>query len=220
MKINSYTKTGKKSQVTAPSELKGDVNNALLAQAIHVYRSRKHQGNSKVQTRSDVTLTKSKWYRQKGTGNARHGAKSAPIFVGGGVAHGPKGVKRVLNLPLKMRRKALSAALAVKLSAGDISIADFSGMTKTKDAQKIIDKVKSAEEIKRGKLTVVLSDKNKSAKTVLSNIGEVRTQEYKDLNAYSVYFGGKLIFDKEIFNSNKSRPSKTQGKTKKEEKNK
>lgn len=215
-KINSYTKTGTKSQVAAPKELVSDVNRSLLMQAIHVYRARKHPGNSKVQTRSEVSLTKAKVYRQKGTGNARHGAKSAHIFVGGGVAHGPKGVKRVLSLPTKMRRKARESAIAAMLEKGNIALADFSGLKKTKDAQKIVDKIKAGEEVKRGKITVVLSENNREAKSVFSNIGEVDVQEYKNLNAYTVYFGGKLIFDKDIFDKKTTKKaSKAKSKTSK-----
>lgn len=205
MKINSYTKTGTKSEVNAPSAFAGKINNDLLMQAIHVYRARKHPGKSKVQTRSDVSLTKAKVYRQKGTGNARHGAKSAPIFVGGGSAHGPKGVKRVLSLPLKMRRKALESALAAKLSKKHIALADVAKLEKTADAQKLVDKIIAGEEIKRGNITIVLADTHKESKKAFSNIGRVKTQEYKDLNAYSVYFGGTLVFDTTLFDTKEAK---------------
>ncbi|MBI1872200.1 50S ribosomal protein L4, partial [Candidatus Collierbacteria bacterium] len=72
------------------------VNEALLSQVIHVYRANTHQNTSKVKTRGEVNRTTKKVYRQKGTGNARHGARSAPIYVGGGVAHGPSGVSPAL----------------------------------------------------------------------------------------------------------------------------
>src|SRR3989344_5782006 len=66
------------------------VNSSLLTQAVKVYLTNQRQGNVKVKTRSEVIGSTKKIYRQKGTGKARHGAIKAPIFVGGGVAHGPK----------------------------------------------------------------------------------------------------------------------------------
>lgn len=89
------------------------VSDALLTQVIHVYRDNTHQNTSKVKTRGELTKTTKKMYKQKGTGNARHGSKMAPIFVGGGVAFGPTGVKPG---NLKINRKMRTAALAGILS--------------------------------------------------------------------------------------------------------
>ena len=89
------------------------VNPALLTQVLHVYRDNAHQNTSKVKTRGELTRTTRKMYKQKGTGNARHGSRMAPIFVGGGVAHGPTGVQPT---NLKLNRKMKAAALAGILS--------------------------------------------------------------------------------------------------------
>lgn len=107
---------------------------ALLTQALRVYTSNSHQKTSKVKTRGEVVGSTRKIYRQKGTGNARHGAKYAPIFVGGGIAHGPKGVRPVnLSLPKAMRKRALSAAMHLKLSSKAVSglsgLKGFNGKT-------------------------------------------------------------------------------------------
>src|SRR3989339_1874998 len=99
----------------------GSANSTLLSQALRVYSSNSHQKTSKVKTRGEVVGSTRKIYRQKGTGNARHGAKYAPIFVGGGIAHGPKGVKPGnLVLPQKMRRAALASAILLKLEDGKV----------------------------------------------------------------------------------------------------
>lgn len=82
---------------------------SLIAQVLHVYRDHTHQQTSKVKTRGEVNRTTKKVYKQKGTGNARHGARSAPIYVGGGVAHGPTGIR---PFPLKINRKMAASALA------------------------------------------------------------------------------------------------------------
>jgi len=84
----------KKVQTTSLQDLSVfnlEVSPALLTQAIYVYQENTHIGTSKVKTRGEVDLTKKKVYKQKGTGNARHGSKSAPIYVGGGVVFGPRG---------------------------------------------------------------------------------------------------------------------------------
>ena len=95
----------------------GKANTAILSQAVRVYTSNSHQKTSKVKTRGEVQGSTRKIYRQKGTGNARHGAKYAPIFVGGGIAHGPKGVRpENMILPKAMRRRALAAAMQTKMS--------------------------------------------------------------------------------------------------------
>ena len=90
-----------------------EVKPSLLAQVLHVYRDNAHQNTSKVKTRGELTRTTRKMYKQKGTGNARHGSRMAPIFVGGGVAHGPTGVQPA---NLKVNRKMKAAALAGILS--------------------------------------------------------------------------------------------------------
>lgn len=90
-----------------------EVKPALLTQVLHVYRANAHQDTSKVKTRGELTKTTKKTYKQKGTGNARHGSRMAPIFVGGGVAHGPTGVQPG---NLKVNRKMKAAALAGILS--------------------------------------------------------------------------------------------------------
>lgn len=122
MKLQAYDHTGKKLESwTVPAGL-GKANLALLKQAIRVYQTNSHQGGSKVKTRGEVQGSTRKIYRQKGTGNARHGARYAPVFVGGGVAHGPTGVRAGnLVLPKKMRRAALSTALVVKLDGSELA---------------------------------------------------------------------------------------------------
>lgn len=202
MKINSYTKTTK-SSLTLPKEFKEDVNMALISQAVHVYRNRSHSGTAKTQTRAEVTLRKGKWYKQKGTGNARHGAKSAPIFVGGGKAHGPTGVKKVLTLPKKMRSKALFSTLSYKAKKGDIAAFSAGKLSKTKDAQAIIEKIRSGEKSEKAKMTIVLSDKNAELRKAFKNIERVSVVRNSDLNAYTVFTANKLIFDKDIFKETK-----------------
>jgi large subunit ribosomal protein L4 len=203
MKINIYSASSNaKSTFSLPSYFNVPKNAKLLAQALHVYRARIHTGSSKVKTRGEVSLTKAKWYRQKGTGRARHGAKSAPIFVGGGVAHGPKGIKRTLSLPKKMRRKARDIALSIKARDKKVvGVIKLENVKKTKDAAALVEKIAKKEKItkKNFRFTLILSDKNKEVERNFRNIPNSYVVNFSDLNAYQVYYGGELIFDKEVF---------------------
>lgn len=88
--------------------------NNLLAQAVRVYLANQRQGTQSAQTRAEVSRTRKKLYKQKGTGGARHGDRKAPIFVGGGVAFAPKPRDYSLKLSKTMRKKALEEALKLK----------------------------------------------------------------------------------------------------------
>ena len=116
----------------------------LMAHAIRVYQVNQRQGTASTKTRSQVRGSTRKIYRQKGTGRARHGDIKAPIFIGGGIAHGPKPRDWRLKMPQKMRRKSLFAALTDKFTSDDIRIVD--GLEKippkTKNMVKIISGLK------------------------------------------------------------------------------
>ena len=114
MKIQIYSSKGNKTgTMDFPKEYLVDANMNLIAQALHVYEDRGHKGTSKVKTRSQVNASRAKIYKQKGTGGARHGDKKAPIFVGGGIAHGPHGVKRELTLPKKLKARVSKMILTI-----------------------------------------------------------------------------------------------------------
>lgn len=202
-KLNTYTSKGTKgTSVNFPKNWEEKENMVLLAQAIRVYEARCHPGLSKTKTRGEVKASTRKIYRQKGTGGARHGARSAPIFVGGGKAHGPKGVVRELNLPKKMRQKALKVALSIKASEARLIVVNsISTIKKTKEAAKLLKKIISSEKEvgKNARFLFVLSEKNKSVRLALRNIENVETISFKDLNVHRVYLGGVVILDNEVF---------------------
>ncbi|NLX08546.1 MAG: 50S ribosomal protein L4 [Chloroflexi bacterium] len=108
----------------APEIFEVEVNTGLMHQAYVRQMANARLGTHKTKTRSEVNRTTAKWYRQKGTGRARHGARSAPIFVGGGVAHGPKPRDYSKKMPRKMRRQALRAALSALAAEGQIIVVD------------------------------------------------------------------------------------------------
>ena len=121
-----YDRQGEKvGQITLADEVFGTVvNHDLIHQAVVAVERAMNQDSARTKGRSEIRMTKAKWYRQKGTGRARHGAQSAPLFVGGGVAHGPRRARRKPKLSRKMRRKALHAALSARIHDNAIMVVD------------------------------------------------------------------------------------------------
>ena len=208
LKVDLYTINGTKSgQIELPKEIFGaKINQPLMAQAVRVYLSNQRQALARVQTRSEVNRTKAKWFRQKGTGRARHGARSAPIFVGGGKAHGPTGEQNYcLKMSKAMKKKALFSALSAKLKDKEIII--VKGMEKvepkTKKMSKIIENLKisrgagSGSARKNSKLTLILPQKLDNVTRAARNIPKVNLIQAALLNTYEVLNGGKLVFMKE-----------------------
>ncbi|MEM8609078.1 MAG: 50S ribosomal protein L4 [Myxococcota bacterium] len=101
------------------------------------------KGAASAQTRAEVSATKRKMYKQKGTGNARHGSRRAPIFVGGGTVHGPKPRDFGYRPPRKMRLGALKGALSLKLREGRLLVVkDFElAEIKTKKLAEVLAKL-------------------------------------------------------------------------------
>ena len=184
------TTTTKKVQTTTQPDLSvfnREVSPALLTQAIYVYQENTHVGMSKVKTRGEVDLTHKKVYKQKGTGNARHGSKSAPIYVGGGVVFGPRGLKlRSKALNKKMKLKALLGALSLyhkedRLSSLDTtSIKDFSSKSAVKT-------------LGTDKLGLVHFHEDANTMKAIGNLKNVTLLSANRLNVYKVVQSPKLV---------------------------
>lgn len=178
-----------------PKEFKVKPNLSLLAQALRVYEERSHVGLRKAKTRAEVNRTGKKVYKQKGTGGARHGSKRAPIYVGGGVAHGPRPIRRILTLPLKLKRLAKLMALSIK----DIVVASgFGTLAKTKEAQEFTDKLGGK------RFLFLLSEKNIKAAGKIRNLAGVKVKLFANASALDIMNGGTLILDKDIFKNVKT----------------
>jgi len=156
------------------------VSDALLSQVIHVYRDNTHQNTSKVKARGELTRTTKKMYKQKGTGNARHGSKMSPTFVGGGVAFGPTGIQ---PNNLKINRKMRAAALAGILShyAKDNAVELFNAPKLTKPEVK---SVKSL--LTKPDTLLVYGQESPAFVSSVRNLGNVTLIEAGKLNAYTV----------------------------------
>ena len=115
-----------------------------LIQRVVVWQlAKRRAGTHKVLTRGEINRTKRKIYRQKGTGQARHGARSAPLFVGGAKAMGPVQHSHAFDLPKKVRALGLRHALSAKAKDGTLVVIESakSQGIKTKDLAKRLDRI-------------------------------------------------------------------------------
>lgn len=202
-KVQTFTAKGTKTEMTAlPAEFSQKANMALLAQAVHIFQERSHIGLRKTKTRSEVNRTTKKIYKQKGTGGARHGSRRANVFVGGGVALGPRPVRRILSLPGAMKARARLLAYSLKAGEGQlILVTGISKIEKTKSVSELAKTLTKATGAKR--FTFVLSDGAKEAVKFFRNLKLANAIFWKDANAYDIFDGGMIVMDEEIFQNNK-----------------
>jgi len=113
----------------------------ILHRVVRYQLAKRQAGTHKVKTRSEVSYSTKKIYRQKGTGGARHGARSAPIFRGGGVYKGPTPRSHAHDLTKKFRALGLRHALSAKATAGELVVLDTATLknAKTKDLAKVLE---------------------------------------------------------------------------------
>lgn len=196
MKIEVLDKNGKKVEdLTLAKEVFGqEVNNALLSQYIHIYRTNQRQGTSSTKTRSEVSGGGRKPWRQKGTGRARHGSIRSPIWVGGGVAHGPRPRKWSLKLSKSLRRKAMQSALSLKFNQGSLKALDSISTDKpnTQYIYNILNKLELP-----GKTLLVLAKGDKNILKSVSNLENADVSEMDNLNVYELISAKNVLFEKE-----------------------
>lgn len=192
MKVQSLTTSGILETTTLNTELfAGEANPTLMAQAVRVYRSAARQGTAKTKTRGEISRTKKKWFKQKHTGNARHGARTPNIFVGGGVSHGPTGTQNWhLTMPQGMRRQALRSALISQASNVIVTEA-FHG--ETKQIRQMLKQV-----ITENSLTlVILAQVDESAVRALRNLPNVKVVTVNHVNIMDVAIADRLVLTQE-----------------------
>jgi large subunit ribosomal protein L4 len=155
------------------------VNRDLMHQALVRQLANARVGTHDTKTRGEVNRTTAKWYRQKGTGRARHGSKKAPIFVGGGRAHGPKPRDYSQDMPRKMRRAALRSALTIKASNGDIVVLDelVLDQPKTREIVGLMDRL-----VGDNTALVVLPGGDENVEKSARNLRDVKTLRAHYLN--------------------------------------
>ena len=164
-----------------------------LIQRVVVWQlAKRRAGTHKTQTRGEVNRTKKKLYRQKGTGQARHGARSAPNFVGGGKAMAPVNRSHEFDLPKKIRALGLRHALSVKAKSGAIVVLDEakSAAMKTKDLALQFGKL--------GLVDVLVVDGEFDLNFAMSarNLNHVYLLPAGGLNVYDILRRDKLVLTK------------------------
>ncbi len=169
------------------------INKALLDQAMRVYMTNQKTLLGSTKTRGEVVGSTAKIYRQKGTGRARHGAITAPIFVGGGITFGPKPRKVRLHLSQNMKKQALLSAFSTK--AKDSKILGVSGLEKasgkTKEFVNFLTKVEGKS------VLIVTNEKMDNVVRGARNIPGVLVIPVNQLNAFEVLMHQKLIITKD-----------------------
>lgn len=192
MKVSVFNMAGKEvNSVDLPASIfEANINRDLMHQALVRQLANARLGTHKVKGRSEVNRTGAKAYRQKGTGNARHGSKRAPIFVGGGVAHGPAPRKYTKQMPRKMRRAALRSALSAKANNEEIILLDDLALEapKTRDMQAVVEALAAD-----GSTLVLLPGRNENVEKSSRNLRGVKTLHANYLNIRDLLGYDKIV---------------------------
>ncbi len=167
----------------------------LVHQVVQSMRSNKRAGTADTKDRGEVRGGGRKPWKQKGTGQARHGSSRSPIWVGGGVTHGPlaeKNYKRKISK--KMRAQALFSVLSKKLKDNEILFVDSLSMSsiKTKDAVKVVQNLAKASDwkitnaSKKPRILTALFGRSDKTEKSFRNIPQLEIAFLKNLNPFDV----------------------------------
>ena len=194
MKIEKLKIDGKKDTLEISDKLiSAKINNKLVSNVLYKTNANYKGRKAKTKQKNEITGSTSKIYAQKGTGNARHASKKAPIFVGGGVAHGPKGESNYKKRKLNKSEKKLSIASLItkKNKLKDLLILeDFqSQINKTKEMNNILIKFEAIN-------SIIIADK-KSKDNIYKAVRNIPNVKITDVNHFSTYDLAK--FKKIIF---------------------
>jgi large subunit ribosomal protein L4 len=180
-------------------ELRDDIfgikpNVAVMHQALVRQLANKRLGTHKAKTRGEVAGTTAKWYRQKGTGRARHGDRKAPLFVGGGQAHKPVPRDYTQKMPRKMRRLALRSALSAKTAADELIILDKLTLDEPKTAEvvQLLNNLQIS-----GSAVILLPERNENVEKGARNLENVKTLRAGYLNVRDLLGHNYVIMPKD-----------------------
>jgi large subunit ribosomal protein L4 len=173
-----------------PDIFEAPVNVPLMHQAFERQMANARAGTHKTQTRSEVNRTTRKWYRQKGTGHARHGSRSANLFVGGAVAHGPRPRDYSKKMPRRMRRAALRAALSAKAREDGIVVVDALDVEvpKTRVMLSALESLGIA-----GSVLLLLPERNEMVERSVRNLPNVKVLNANYLNVRDLLSYDKIL---------------------------
>ena len=194
MKIDKLNLSGKKSSIEVLDKIfSAKINKKLVNTVLYKTNANYKGRHAKTKQQNEVSGPTSKIYAQKGTGNARHASRKAPIFVGGGVAHGPKGElsykKRKLNKSEK--KQSIAFLISDKIKTNNLLVfSDFnSEIKKTKEMNTILKKF----EISNSIMILDKTSKDKVEKSV-RNIPNIKVTDINHFSAFDIVKFKKVVF--------------------------
>lgn len=166
-------------------------NMAVLHQVVTAQLAARRAGTASTKTRAEVRGGGAKPWRQKGLGRARHGSSRSPLWVGGGVAHGPKPRDYSQRTPKKMKKLALRSALSARASESAVLVVDSFEWAepKTKQAKSLLEAMGA-----NTKTLVVLNRTSAVANKSFRNLSNVTLMDPARLTAYDVLAADRVIF--------------------------
>ena len=194
MKIDKLDLDGKKTQIEVLDKIiSGKVNNKLVDIVLYKTNSNFKGRKAKTKQKNEITGSTSKIYAQKGTGGARHASRKAPIFIGGGVAHGPKGESNYKKRKLNKGEKKLSIASLIteknKLK-NLIVFNDFKNeIKKTKEMNLLLIKFKATNS-----LVILDNESKKKIYRATKNIPNIKITDVNHFSAFDIAKYKKIIF--------------------------
>ena len=194
MKLDKISIDGKKDSIEVLDKIfSAKINHKLVSAVLYKTNANYKGRHAKTKQQNEVKGPTSKIYAQKGTGNARHASRKAPIFVGGGVAHGPKGQLAYKKRKLTKNEKKLSIASLITEKNNLKHLLIFSDFTneikKTKEMYKIIKKF----EITNSLIILDKLSKEKIEKSV-KNIPNVKVTDINHFSAFDIVKFKKVVF--------------------------
>ena len=194
MKIDKLNLDGKKDSIEVLDKIfSAKINQKLVSNVLYKTNANYKGRHAKTKQRNEITGSTAKIYAQKGTGNARHGSRKAPLFVAGWVAHGPKGELAYKIRKLNKSEKKLSVAslISEKLKNNDLVImSDFkSEIKKTKEMFSIIKKFEITNS-----LVVLDKSSNDLIEKSLRNIPNIKVTDVNHFSSYDLIKYKKIVF--------------------------
>jgi len=194
MKIEKINIDGKKVPIEVLDKIfSAKINKKLVSNVIYKTNANYKGRKAKTKQKNEIIGSTAKIYAQKGTGNARHASRKAPIFVGGGVAHGPKGETKYKTRKLNKSEKKLSIASLISeknKTKNLIVFSDFSKeIKKTKEMNVLLNKFEA-------KNSLIILDKNSKDKIIKSarNIASIKVTDVNHFSAFDIVKFKKIIF--------------------------
>jgi large subunit ribosomal protein L4 len=192
--------------------LGGTINYVLIKQAYVRYHANLRQGSARTKNRHEVEGSTRKIYKQKGTGNARHGDKKSNLFRGGGHGHSKKRTREDfrLDMPKKMRRKANRNALLAKLIDSEVKVVDGLKLAapKTKEFVKLLEALK----IEGTSALVAINGADEQTRLAARNVEGVELCKPDSLNAFEMLNNRYLVISKADLQAWLTGPSSQTGK--------